>query len=151
MILRRTTATPTPPTPSPTSWTTLLRGVRTSVRISSAIGMGRFRRALQSWIAGRLQRGSCLLVRVGMRAIDYLLEIFLIFLFFQKVSYVKESVTFESDIDECRLHSGKNSCDASFVDGTRQRVFVLTLKIDFGELLVFDHRHFGFVGCRRDE
>ena len=80
-----------------------------------------------------------------MRAIYDLLKLFLIFLFLEEVSNVKESVALQSDIDECRLHSGQHSCDAAFVDRTCERVFVFTLKIDFVKLLVFHHRNFGFV------
>ena len=80
-----------------------------------------------------------------MRAIYYLLKVFLIFLFFEEVGDVKKGIALESDVDECGLHSGKDSCDTAFVDGTCERVLILALKIDFGKLFVFDHRNFGFV------
>ena len=84
-------------------------------------------------------------MRVRMRAIDDLLELLLVFLFFQEIGYVKESVALQSNVDECRLHSRQDSRYATFVNGTSERVFVLTLKINFVELLVFHDRHFGFM------
>jgi len=78
-------------------------------------------------------------------AVHDLLKLFLIFLLFKKVGYVEECVALQPDIDECRLHSRQYASNSTFVNGTRQRVFVFTLKINFGELFVFDHRHFGFV------
>src|SRR5580765_3355381 len=84
-------------------------------------------------------------LRVRMRAVYDLLKVFLIFLLFEEVGDVKEGVALESDIDECGLHSRKNSRNATLVDRTRERVFVLTLKIDFGKLFVFHHRNLGFM------
>jgi hypothetical protein len=34
------------------------------------------------------------------------LEVVLVFLFFEEVGDVKKGIPFQSDIDECRLHSG---------------------------------------------
>ena len=74
-----------------------------------------------------------------------LLKFFLVFLLFEKVGDVEEGVAFESDIDECRLHSRQYSCYAPFVNGSRERVLVLTLKVDFAKLFVFYYRNFGLV------
>jgi hypothetical protein len=82
-----------------------------------------------------------------MRAVDNLLEFLLVFLLFEEVRHIEEGVAFEPYVDECRLHSGKNPGHATLVDRTCERVFVLTLKINFVELLVFHDRHFGFVRC----
>ena len=84
-------------------------------------------------------------LRVGMCAIYYLLKVFLVFLLFEEVGDVEKGVALESDVDECRLHSRQDPGDAAFVDGARERVLVLTLKIDFGKLFVFHHRNLSFV------
>jgi hypothetical protein len=84
-------------------------------------------------------------LRLRMRAAYNLLEVFLIFLLFEEIRDVEERVAFESDVDECRLHSRQHPGHAAFVNGSRERVLVLALKIDFGKLFVFYDRNFGFV------
>jgi hypothetical protein len=39
------------------------------------------------------------------------------FLLFEKISDVEESVAFESDVDKCGLHAGKNPGDTALIDG----------------------------------
>ena len=58
--------------------------------------------------------------------------------FFHEVGDVKEGVALEADVHEAGLHARQNAGDASVIDGTGERVLVLALVINFGEVVVFD-------------
>jgi hypothetical protein len=70
---------------------------------------------------------------------------------FHEVGHVQERVALESDLDERRLHARKHACDFTFVNGSREGVFVLAFEIDFYDLIIFDDGEFGLVGGRSDE
>src|SRR6185437_4017880 len=72
-------------------------------------------------------------------------ELFGVFLLFQEVCYVKKGVAFQPQVDERRLHAGKHARHFAFVNGSGERVLILPLVIDFGELLVFNDRKPRFV------
>jgi len=68
---------------------------------------------------------------VFMRTRDDLLELFLVFLLFEKVGHIEKGIALQADIDKRRLHARQHARDAPFVNGSRERVFVLAFKIDF--------------------
>jgi len=59
------------------------------------------------------------------------LEIPLFVLQFEKIGNVEESIAFQTDVDKSRLHARQYACHPAFVNGTRESVFVLPLKINF--------------------
>ena len=71
--------------------------------------------------------------------------VFVFVLEFQEVGDIEERVAFQSNIDKCRLHARKHAGYATFVNGAGQRVFVLALEVNLGQLIVFHQRHFGFM------
>jgi hypothetical protein len=71
-------------------------------------------------------------------AVRNALEVGGVLLLFEEIGDVKEGVALETYVDECRLHSGEDSGDASLVDGAGEGVFVLALVINFCDLIVFD-------------
>jgi hypothetical protein len=149
LILKPAPTSATPATPAPALRCAIKRLGRPLNCLAAAVGRRLFgSAAFFNWFG----RGNMLLprwlVRICVRAIDDLLEVFLVFLLFEEIGDVKEGIAFESNVDECRLHSREDPRYAAFVDGTCQRVFVLTLEINFGKLFVFDHRDFGFVRSR---
>jgi hypothetical protein len=50
---------------------------------------------------------------------------------FENVADVQEGIAIQADIDECRLHTGKNASDSAFVDAADQRELFFALDIDF--------------------
>jgi hypothetical protein len=70
---------------------------------------------------------------------------------FHEVGDVQEGVALKSDLNERRLHARKHACDFTFVNGSREGVFVLAFEIDFYDLIIFDDGEFGLVGGRSDE
>ena len=60
-----------------------------------------------------------------------------VFLLFEKVGDVEKCVALQPQVDECRLHTGQNTSDTAFVNGTREGIFVFALVVDFRELIVF--------------
>ena len=61
-----------------------------------------------------------------------LVQVFILIFQLHEVGDVKERVALQANIDECRLHSGENAGDASFIDGSGKRVFIFTLEIHLG-------------------
>jgi hypothetical protein len=87
---------------------------------------------------------------VGTR--HYVVQRLSIFFFIQqKIGDVEKGVAFQPDIDKGGLHAGKHAGHTPFINGTCKRVFVLTLKINFCELIFFDNRNFRLMRCRRDK
>ncbi len=72
-------------------------------------------------------------------------QVVVVFFQLHEVGDVKECIALEADIDESRLHSGKDARDAAFVDGSSEGVFVLAFHVDFREKIIFHQAHFGFV------
>ena len=70
---------------------------------------------------------------------------FAVFTFFGKIGDVEEGIAFEANVDEGRLHAGKDAGDAAFVDGASEGVFVLAFVIDFRQTIVFDECQPGFM------
>jgi hypothetical protein len=63
---------------------------------------------------------------VGVRvAVVVVLEIF------ENIADVKESIAIEADIDERRLHAGKNAGDFAFVDATDEGELFFALDVNF--------------------
>jgi hypothetical protein len=86
------------------------------------------------------------------RASDFYVSEFIVVIFFlqiEKVGYIEERVAFQADIDECRLHAGKYAGHTSFVDGSCEGVFIGSLVVDLGELIVFQQRDLGLVRSGR--
>jgi len=71
--------------------------------------------------------------------------VFIFVLEFQKIGDIQKRVALKSYVNERGLHAGQHASDAPFVNGASQRVFVLTLELYFGKLIVFDQRHLGFM------
>jgi hypothetical protein len=67
----------------------------------------------------------------------YTFEIGGIFLFLHEIGDVEKCVALQAEVDECRLHPGKNPGYPTLVNGPGERVFVLPLVINLGELVVF--------------
>ena len=108
------------------------------VRIVFVIGIGAGLRRGHNEAVGIRQR----------RAGDFYIAEFAVFVLVlqvEEVGDVEEGVALEADIHEGRLHAGQNARDAALVDGAGQSVFVFPLEIDFGELVVFDQCHLGFM------
>src|SRR5262249_20371094 len=55
----------------------------------------------------------------------------ILFFFKQKIRNVEEGITFQTNIDEGRLHARQHARDPAFVDGPRERVFVFAFVIAF--------------------
>jgi hypothetical protein len=77
----------------------------------------------------------------------YFAKLFLVILpgEIQEVGDIEKSVAFQADIDKSRLHAGKHASDASFVNRAGEGVFIFPFKVNFGELIVFDQCHLGFM------
>jgi hypothetical protein len=128
LFLEAAPASSATPASTPSARSTFPRLFGEVVRTTSGLLFKRnilLSRGLDWWL--RL-RGLCL----GLGAIYDLLEFFLIFLFFEKIGDVKKRVAFQANVDEGRLHSREDAGDTAFVNGSRERVFVFTLKVDFG-------------------
>jgi hypothetical protein len=67
------------------------------------------------------------------------------FLEVEEVGHVKEGIALQAYIDECRLHAWKHARNSSFVDGSREGVFVSPLVVNLGKLIVFQQRDFRLV------
>jgi hypothetical protein len=50
---------------------------------------------------------------------------------FENVTDIQEGITIQADIDECRLHTGKNAGDSAFVNAADERELFFTLDVDF--------------------
>jgi hypothetical protein len=73
----------------------------------------------------------------------------LIFLvIFEEIGNVQEGIAFQANVHERRLHAGKHPRNPAFMNTTRQRVFLLALKINFDKLIVFEYRHASLVAIR---
>jgi hypothetical protein len=77
-------------------------------------------------------------------------DLVVLFVVLEEVGNIQERVPIQSDIDECRLHSGQNTRDPAFVDAAGQRILVFALMVDFDHLVVFDHRYAGLVPVGRN-
>ena len=60
------------------------------------------------------------------------------------VAHVEKSGFFETDIDKCGLHSGKNPADAALDDVAYDAFPTLALDVHFGELGLLHQRDPGF-------
>jgi hypothetical protein len=86
------------------------------------------------------------------RAGDFYFTEIVVFVFFlqiEEVGNIEECVALKADIDECRLHTWKYASDTSFVDGSCEGVFIGSLVVDLGELIVFQQRDLGLVRSGR--
>ncbi len=68
---------------------------------------------------------------------------------FEKIGNVQEGVAIEANVDKRRLHARQHASHPAFVNAARQRVFLLALKIDLNQLVVFEDRHSRLVAIRR--
>jgi hypothetical protein len=99
-------------------------------------------------IASRFSRGAVIArFADGALITCYLVKVVM---FFEEIGHVEKRVALQTDIHECRLHSGENARDASFMNAAGERIFVGALEINFAQLIVFDQRHFGLVPVGRD-
>ncbi len=57
--------------------------------------------------------------------------VIVIFEIFKNITDVQEGVAVQADIDECRLHAGKNAGDSAFVDAADEGEFFFALDINF--------------------
>jgi hypothetical protein len=73
-----------------------------------------------------------------------------ILVLFKEVGNVKEGIPLQAQIDECRLHPGKNSCNAAFVNAPCQGVLIGALKKRFYQQIIFKDCHLGLVPVGRD-
>jgi len=80
-----------------------------------------FDRRSAAAVFGGSRRGR-LLVPV---AVIVILEIF------ENVADVQEGIAVQADINESRLHTGKDASDSAFVDAADQRELFFALDIDF--------------------
>jgi hypothetical protein len=64
---------------------------------------------------------------------------------------VKEAALLHADVDERRLHSGKDRGDESLVDVADVTLFLLAIDEELAELLVFEDGDAGFFGGDVDE
>jgi len=121
--------------------------IRFRLQIGFVCGFGRFHRGRgslgPSWLLTQVRHAA------GRR--DDVGQIVVVLFQLHEVGDVEEGVALQADVDEGRLHAGKDASDATFVDGSCQGVLILALKIDFREQIVFDQAHFGFVGGGRDK
>src|SRR5262245_1015860 len=60
-------------------------------------------------------------------------QIFIVLLEVHEIGNVEERVALQPDIDEGRLHAGQHARHPPFVNGSRERVFVLALEVDFSK------------------
>jgi hypothetical protein len=67
-----------------------------------------------------------------------------------KVGYIEERVTFQSQVHEGGLHTGKHPGYTSLVDASSQRILVGSLEKNFHKLIVFHDRQPRFVAGGRD-
>jgi hypothetical protein len=77
-------------------------------------------------------------------------DLVVLLVIFEEIRNVQERVAFQADIDERRLHSRQDAGHSSFVNATRQRIFLLPLVVHFRDLLILDNRDTGFVAVGRD-
>jgi hypothetical protein len=69
-------------------------------------------------------------VRDGVRGF-VAVTVIVIFQIFKNVGDIEECVAVETDVDESRLHTGKNASDAAFVNAADEGEFFFALDIDF--------------------
>ncbi len=58
-----------------------------------------------------------------------------------KIRNVQKARLLESDIDEGGLHPGQHPRDLAFVDIPGEADLPVSLEVEFGELIIFEHRH----------
>jgi hypothetical protein len=103
-------------------------------------------------VASRFLRGALIASSFARFADGALIACYLVkvFMFFEEIGHVEKRVALQTQIHECRLHSGENAGDSSFMNAAGERIFVGALEINFAQLIVFDQRHFGLVPVGRD-
>ena len=69
-------------------------------------------------------------VRSSRLAVGWRMPVIVVFQVLENVADVQEGVAIQTDIDEGRLHSGKDAGDFAFVDATDQREFFLALDVN---------------------
>ena len=67
------------------------------------------------------------------------------------VGDVEEAVALEAEVDERRLHAGQDLRDPALVDVADDAALPLALDEDFGDEVVFENGHHGFVAVRGDD
>ena len=77
-------------------------------------------------------------------------KFFRVFLFLQEVGDVQKGVALQPQFDKCRLHAGKHTRYFAFVNGSGERVLILALVIDLGELIVLNNRKPRLMRRRRN-
>ena len=76
---------------------------------------------------------------------------FVVFLgILEKIGDIEKGVAIETDIHKGGLHARQHSRNSTFVNASRQRVFVFSLMIDFDDLLVLHDRHTRLVTAGRN-
>jgi len=88
-----------------------------------------WRRAGRAFGTVRIQFGDCIF-----RVADYTIIFFAVL---EKIRDIEESVAFQADIHESRLHPRQNACDAALIDASGERMFVFPLDVNLGHLTVF--------------
>ena len=87
---------------------------------SATASAAAFARQIAGWFFGRLLLFA---VRNGLNLAVFVLRL-------DEIGDVKEGIALETDLDERRLHAGEHARHFAFVDGAREGVFVLALKVN---------------------
>ena len=67
------------------------------------------------------------------------------------VRHIEETVAFETEVNERRLHAGKDFRDPAFVEIANDATLMLAFDEDLGNLIVLEDRDPCFVGARGDD
>ena len=132
---------PLVPSGSLTTWT---RISWPSLRRSSIFG----------WALDSLESlGPWLVVRLAVSAAVLVARFELLELFerVDDVGDVEEAVALEAEVDEGRLHAGQDLADAALVDVADDAPLPLAFDEDFGDEIVFEDGHHGFVAVGGDD
>jgi hypothetical protein len=71
---------------------------------------------------------------------SFLEDLVVLFLIFgEEIGYVEESIPFQPDIHERRLHAGQDAAHSPLVNTPRQAYIRVALVIHFHQLVVFQH------------
>ena len=82
------------------------------------------------------QSGSAALLKAKHLLFNAGHDLVVLVVILEKVGNVKKGVALEADVNECRLHSGQNPRDPSFVNTAGERIFLLSLVINLNYLIV---------------
>ena len=77
------------------------------------------------------RRSTAAVFRRNYRRLLVPVSVIVILKIFENVAHVQEGIAIQADIDECRLHTGKNAGDSAFIDAADQRELFFALDVDF--------------------